>query len=117
LQFVQQTPTLQPDDLKAGSLIAVRAMVEERAFSSTAVYRKQSSISRSAVRVLWQRATSGMNPNSKETPIKNLAVETIVSHLKSELPASVAGEAGNVLTGQSSNMSEHLGGILSSNSA
>lgn len=48
-----------------------------------------------------------------------VAVDTVVNYLKSKLPASVAGQVENALTGESSSssISERLGGILGKKSA
>jgi hypothetical protein len=46
-----------------------------------------------------------------------VAVDTVVNYLKSKLPASVAGQVDNALTGEGSSISERLGGILGKKSA
>ncbi len=46
-----------------------------------------------------------------------VAVDTVVNYLKSKLPASVAGQVDNALSGEGSSISERLGGILGKKSA
>ena len=47
-----------------------------------------------------------------------VAVDTVVNYLKSKLPASVAGQVDNALTGEGgSSITERLGGILGKKSA
>ncbi len=46
-----------------------------------------------------------------------VAVDTVVNYLKSKLPASVAGQVDNALSGEGSSISERLGGIFGKKSA
>ncbi len=46
-----------------------------------------------------------------------VAVDTVVNYLKSKLPASVAGQVDNALSGEGSSIPERLGGILGKKSA
>jgi hypothetical protein len=46
-----------------------------------------------------------------------VAVDTIVNYLKTKLPASVAGQVDNALTGEGGGIAERLGSILGKKSA